>query len=762
MGIFDLDTGHVELLGYHDHLVNRIVVNDEGTKAASCSSDYSIHIWDLTSRRREMTLLGHNDDVEDFVFADAETGVSASRDRRLIIWNLRTGAVRCVLDGHEKDVLAVVAAGGKVYSSGDDKTLRVWDLASGKQLSMWGPFENETDTCAIDLRRQRAVLGCDDGCVRVFDAVTGELKHLIEAHKSGIKKVAVSPTTGDILSAAYDQKIIAWDSQTFAKKVTLESRPGTWERSLTWSPDGRQILGGTFDGTVVLWDAATGAFEREIGRDDNEPGNPCFNDVAVADNGEIATVSDDGFLRIGRLTADEVALAGQGRAARWPRADERGHVESEVSPGGGRFARSYAAHLSAHGRRAGRRGRRPLGRRAGQLGCASPTIRGTSAQIFTACYSSRIVRVSPTGEVRGKIEVHEGAVKALRLHPRETLGVSCGADGLLLSWTFDGELVERYLGHTAIINDVDLDPTGKRLASVSRDFTLKVFDVASGRLEHSISIGRKSLKSVCFWNDTTVVIGDYWGGLIRVDLETETFRRSVEAANGISAVARSGEHLVAASYDGDNLLAASRFDRGRTLLRHAAKAQPGAMNRFVILAAPRSGSNMLCTMLGSHPRILCHHELFNPKGVRLALPLRGSAFTLGSIDERERDPIAFLERAWQANMGFSCVGFKLTHRQNEAVFRRMLEDRSVAKVVLGRRNRLKTYVSYRMSEALGEWEVYRGEELIRQRPRVRVEPRQFFERVAFDEAYYNEIRHALRFAGAGVDRRRVRRPVRGR
>jgi hypothetical protein len=93
------------------------------------------------------------------------------------------------------------------------------------------------------------------------------------------------------------------------------------------------------------------------------------------------------------------------------------------------------------------------------------------------------------------------------------------------------------------------------------------------------------------------------------------------------------------------------------------------------------------------------------------------------------------------------VGFKLTHRQNNAVFGRLLADVSVAKIVLGRRNRLKTYVSQQISEALAEWEVYRAADLIRDRPRVHVEPQRFLERAAFDDAYYNEIRHAV--AGQG-------------
>ena len=66
----------------------------------------------------------------------------------------------------------------------------------------------------------------------------------IEAHSSGIKKVAVSPVTGDILSAAYDQRILIWDAADLRQKLQLESRLGTWERSFNWSPDGRIRPGG--------------------------------------------------------------------------------------------------------------------------------------------------------------------------------------------------------------------------------------------------------------------------------------------------------------------------------------------------------------------------------------------------------------------------------------------------------------------------------------------------------------------------------------
>jgi WD40 repeat protein len=175
---------------------------------------------------------------------------------------------------------------------------------------------------------------------------------------------------------------------------------------------------------------------------------------------------------------------------------------------------------------------------------------GFAGDVFAACYSGVIVRVGPEGDQRGKIRVHEGAVKALALHPEQTLGVSCGADQILVAWDFEGNLVERYRGHMAIIDDVDIDPSGELVASVSRDFTLKVYGLRDGKLLHSVSIGRRSPKAVCFVDPRTVVVTNYWGSLLRVDLENESMTQHQIAANGISGITRSGDDLIAVSYDG--------------------------------------------------------------------------------------------------------------------------------------------------------------------------------------------------------------------
>lgn len=547
VGIFDLGTGRVELLGYHDHLANRITVNASGTRAASSSSDFTIHVWDLPNRKLERVLRGHADDVEDFAFVGDHAGVSVSRDWRILVWNLDTGAISRVLEGHAKDVLSVVYDDGRIYTSGDDKTLRVWDLASGRQIRVWGPFENETDSCAIDPIHGRAVLGDDDGFVRVFDVHSGESVASIEAHASGIKKVATCPITGDILSAAYDQKIEIWDASTLEHKRTLENVPSRWERSLNWSPDGTRVLAGTFDGTVVAWDVGSGRRVGEFGRTGR--GNACLNDVAARGDGDLALVADDGIVRRARLSRS----GGEWGAEAWPASGRV--LANAVAFDAEREQVLAGAHdhrLHVYDARGGAlRHLRETALGEGPINCLRVAHHeGFAGDVFAACYSGAIVRVGSDGEPRSSIRLHEGAVKALALHPSRTLGVSCGADQILVSWDFEGNLVERFLGHMAIIDDVDIDPTGTLVASVSRDFTLKVYGLNDGKLRHSVSIGRRSPKAVCFADPGTVVVTNYWGSLLRVDLASGALTQRRIAKNGISGIVRSGDDVIAVSYDG--------------------------------------------------------------------------------------------------------------------------------------------------------------------------------------------------------------------
>ena len=566
VALFDTKTGEVDLLGYHAHLVNRVSVDAGGRFAASCSSDFNIYLWDLEARKRVRVLRGHDDDVEDFIFINQRQGASVSRDWRVLIWDLESGAIERVLLGHGQDVLSITHLHGKLYTSGDDMTLRVWDSNSGELLNTWGPFDTETDTCAIDALHRRAVLGCDDGKIRVFDIDNGELVQAIDAHSAGIKKVACSPVNGDILSAAYDQRIRVWDADTLQARNELQHKPGTWERSFNWSPDGTRIYAGTFDGTVLEWDASSGRCEQEIGvaRDTargGKPGNACFNDVGLKGADGIVLVSDDGVVRTGRLSAERAQWE-QSSVPKSGRVLMNAVTVSTSMPDGGEEVIAGAHDQSLYRFDANNGSLEEsmainLGR--GPINCIRVSGHADyKGQSFVACYTGVILRLSARGEVLGEIYAHGNAVKALVLHPTRCIGVSCSAEGVLAAWDFNGQVLREYPGHMAIIDDVDIDPSGERIASVGRDFSLKIHGLDDGILYHSISLGRRSPKAVAFVSSDVVVVTNYWGELLRVELSSGKVKRRTVAQNGISAIAPRADGLVVSSYDGGVYLVDAR------------------------------------------------------------------------------------------------------------------------------------------------------------------------------------------------------------
>ena len=103
--------------------------------------------------------------------------------------------------------------------------------------------------------------------------------------------------------------------------------------------------------------------------------------------------------------------------------------------------------------------------------------------------------------------------------------------------------------------------------------------------------------------------------------------------------------------------------------------------------------------------------------------LRESGFSLGSMAERAADPLAFLARVWDQNLGKRCVGFKMTRGQDPRVLDALFADAKVRVIVLRRANRIKAFVSEMRAEAAKRWEVYDPAELGPARPKVRVERR---------------------------------------
>jgi hypothetical protein len=179
-------------------------------------------------------------------------------------------------------------------------------------------------------------------------------------------------------------------------------------------------------------------------------------------------------------------------------------------------------------------------------------------------------------------------------------------------------------------------------------------------------------------------------------------------------------------------------------VHHKSEHAHNKLTKFVILAAPRTGSNLLCTLLHSHPDVLCHHEIFNPEGVFVAQPLRQTEFLLGSVAQRNSNPIQFLQKVWSHNLGYQWTGFKMTHKQQPDVFKAICEDASIHKIVLRRKAKIKTYVSKLIAEKTGVWEDYHTSSVKPPSSPVHVSLPDLLESTHYNDSFYQDLETAIK------------------
>lgn len=146
-----------------------------------------------------------------------------------------------------------------------------------------------------------------------------------------------------------------------------------------------------------------------------------------------------------------------------------------------------------------------------------------------------------------------------------------------------------------------------------------------------------------------------------------------------------------------NAIAELKGDRDR-------ETSPDAPQKFVIFAVPRTGSNFLCKALDSHPEVLCHPELFHPENIYYSGSyLKNGGEKLGKVQIRDWFPKSFINQIWKQNFDCKAVGFKLMVWQNKKAFDLVLKNKDIKKILLLRRNKLKSYVSEKVAKKKKVW-----------------------------------------------------------
>lgn len=127
--------------------------------------------------------------------------------------------------------------------------------------------------------------------------------------------------------------------------------------------------------------------------------------------------------------------------------------------------------------------------------------------------------------------------------------------------------------------------------------------------------------------------------------------------------------------------------------------------RFAIIASARTGSSHLTNLLNSRSDILCNGEICHPKKVYVNWHKKyRTPETLAELAAlRSTSPGLFLERIFETDHDRPNVGFKILRGQFEDVLRTVMEDRTIRKVVLFRRNVLANYSSKLIANETGQY-----------------------------------------------------------
>jgi WD40 repeat protein len=547
--------------------INAVDMTADGSRVAAGRANV-VQVYDVDSGLEIVSLGGHKDLIQSVRYSPDGRYLAAGSYEIVTVWEAPTGSLMKSLSGHAGAILslAVAADGVTAYSGGQDKTIRLWNLAEGKLMrTLMGPLP--VTALAVVPADRSLVYGGSDGTIRWLDAGDGRERAVLRGHTAAVVDLAVLSDTASglrVVSASEDGTARIWivaDRGAAAANIKSQQKPAEVQplvlaghkgpvRGLALEPDGQTIVTGGDDGTVRLWNSSDGKPQGAALAAGHA--GPILA-VAISPDGKtILTGSSDQTARLldrsnGKMVRTLARHNGPVRSVgfsahgdRVVTADARGALKVwETATGMGVIAFGHTGSGAA--------ANQPLQKVAfGGLGsivsaAADGTLKTWSFSGTWTLYRTlgphafRVLALdfSPDGGLlaagsgepsrSGEIKIwevgkgllgrswpslHSDTVFAVRFSPDGTKLASASADKFLkVTGVADGKLLRSYEGHTQHVLAVDWKSDGKELVTGGADNVLKVWDFTSGEQLRTLQAVGKQVTSVRWIAGKPEVVG---------------------------------------------------------------------------------------------------------------------------------------------------------------------------------------------------------------------------------------------------------------
>ena len=168
--------------------------------------------------------------------------LSGGKDATLRLWDVATGRELRKFEGHDDLVTSIAFSpdGKRALSGGIEGEVFLWDLEKNKPLTefTFGGAAKYIHHVTFAADGKRALV-CADRSVYVIDAASGKVVQTLQGHSNAVVSAAFSADGRHILSGGDDRTMRLWDVVK-GKQLRVFSGHESGVTSVVFSPDGRR------------------------------------------------------------------------------------------------------------------------------------------------------------------------------------------------------------------------------------------------------------------------------------------------------------------------------------------------------------------------------------------------------------------------------------------------------------------------------------------------------------------------------------------